>query len=318
MNEKLKAKKMSTVYEQPAGCFSSGIQEIKACSKTKQPVIILGLILIQKIQLLLREYPSTEWSAALIGESEMTETQQEITIRDMVIFEQKVTSTTVEGTNDVHNSIGIIHSHHDMGIFFSHTDNSGGNMNNDVSIVVAHSTTAQNRLFDALATVRTKTPCGSYIRFDKVEMTVDTLTPCEKFEPTEWVKLAKEKIKESVPVVSSFYDYLHYQDRDYLDYFGKGGAPKLLKPIEPITPPKPVQSVDTDNDRTGYDEHYDAVYDPEGFDQYGFDSGGEDIYGYTLWDYLGAGMTLYEISADRDSYIEEDEEDDFTYLENFD
>ena len=188
--------------------FDSGLKEIHKCSEVISPIIILAIMVIRKIQLLLIAYPTTEWGASLIGTNE----KGVISITDLNVFNQNVTSVTINAIHEGKGSVGIIHSHHNMGSFFSGTDNEGGNQNNDVSIVVAHKADSPLK-FELLATVRVKTPCGGYARFDKVLWEIDTCK-ADGFDDKEFIATAKENIKEE-----KFYPVSRYGGEDTFDEY---------------------------------------------------------------------------------------------------
>jgi len=85
-----------------------------------------------KINILMRKFPHMEWLAYLVGDKETN------TITDIVIPKQKVTvvNVFVKGHVDVP-TIGVIHSHHDMGNRFSHTDDEYINANHDISLCIS-------------------------------------------------------------------------------------------------------------------------------------------------------------------------------------
>ncbi len=88
-----------------------------------------------KIDALMKAYPHMEWLAYLVGE----ETDDGRFITDIVIPEQEVTVVRVDVIGDVGvRTIGVIHSHHDMGNSFSHTDDEFINQNNPLSLCVSH------------------------------------------------------------------------------------------------------------------------------------------------------------------------------------
>jgi len=85
-----------------------------------------------KINILMRKFPHMEWLAYLVGDKETN------TITDIVIPKQKVTvvNVFVKGHVDIP-TIGVIHSHHDMGNRFSHTDDEYINANHDISLCIS-------------------------------------------------------------------------------------------------------------------------------------------------------------------------------------
>lgn len=128
---------------------------VTACGYKPEKIdITLSRVVKNKIDLLMKRYPSTEWLAYLIGNSNTNY------VTDIEIPVQTVTSASVqvEGPTISPFVIGVIHSHHSMGAFFSGTDENYINGNHSISIVVAHN--------GIKAQARWNTPCGSKLIVD--------------------------------------------------------------------------------------------------------------------------------------------------------
>ena len=90
-----------------------------------------------KIDILMDKFDHTEWLAYLIGNIN----EDSVYIDDIVIPKQEVTvvNVFVDPNNGINvETIGVIHSHHDMGNEFSHTDDEFINANHNVSLCVTH------------------------------------------------------------------------------------------------------------------------------------------------------------------------------------
>ena len=160
--------------------------------------ISLSLSCIAKISYLMKKFPSTEWSGDLIG----TETKDGFSIVDIEIPPQEVTATTVtpNRTSVNPNMVGVIHSHHSMGLFFSSTDTEFANANHRVSVLVAQKPTILG--YDFISTIRKKTLCGKYARA-KGAISIGVSTPM--------ILKDCENIKEKAYATGT-------------DYFGYGGS----------------------------------------------------------------------------------------------
>jgi len=153
-------------------CWSSGIEIIKTCGHMSIPKydVEFEVVVDEKIKKLQNYYPSLEWLAYLEGE--VDHENKHVLVTDIVIPDsQEVTSVNVYnveyGWSDGRKIIGVIHSHHSMGAFFSGTDDAYINQNHDVSIVV--STSDQSPI---KGQVRMKTRCGSYILAEDLNFSV--------------------------------------------------------------------------------------------------------------------------------------------------
>lgn len=154
--------------------WESGIEVISSCGKMKNSKyhIEFSLISYQKIGKLKSYYPNLEWLAYLSGN--IDHKKRKVFINDIIIPDsQQVTASSVYNVEYKWDTlsdkyiIGVIHSHHKMGAFFSGTDDAYINQNHDVSIVVS---TAKGK--EIKAQVRVKIPCGSYIITEDVTFSV--------------------------------------------------------------------------------------------------------------------------------------------------
>ena len=131
------------------------IKMLSECSEAPKnvPVTIKPLVKM-KIDKLMQMFPNIEWLAYFIGEAK----NNEYIVDDILIPEQVVSAGSV---SNIHFSvpigktvIGVGHSHHGMGSFFSGTDKDFINSNHNLSIVVSRN--------DMKGQVRWKAPCGGY------------------------------------------------------------------------------------------------------------------------------------------------------------
>jgi hypothetical protein len=116
--------------------------------KPIEPInVYFNRLAYSKVQYLMKKFRSCEWLAYLIGD------KNNRYIKDIFIPSQEASSGAINnvGPKPV-GTIGVIHSHHSMGAFFSGTDDAFINQNNDISIVIAHS--------GIKAMVKWTTPCG--------------------------------------------------------------------------------------------------------------------------------------------------------------
>lgn len=140
------------------GFWEVKIDKVSACSKMPDNVnVYITPIVKAKIDAMMDEYSSIEWLAYLKGEPK---DDGNYLIRDLVFPDsQTISSASVsdiefDSFNEHDDIVGVIHSHHNMGIGFSHTDDEFINGNHNVSILVANGGKAE-------ANVRLKTPCGA-------------------------------------------------------------------------------------------------------------------------------------------------------------
>lgn len=162
---------------------------------TKKEILIKENVL-EQIRTLTEEVSETEWMAILQGD----EKEDKITITGLYIPEQETQKGHIEVTpkgsieaQEVPNKIGWIHSHNNMGVFFSTNDIETASQNK-VSIVV------NNKLEAKALTIDTK-PCGT-------NMLEETPVKAERTQKdTNLIKAIKEKIKEKAKEVITWDGY---------------------------------------------------------------------------------------------------------------
>ena len=153
-------------------CWDAGIKIIKTCGHMTVPKykVEFEVLADEKIKKLQDYYPTLEWLAYLEGE--VNHEQKHVLVTDIIIPDsQEVTGVNVYnveyGWSDGRKIIGVIHSHHTMGAFFSGTDDAYINQNHDVSIVVSTNPSSPIK-----GQVRMKTLCGSYILAEDLTFSV--------------------------------------------------------------------------------------------------------------------------------------------------
>jgi len=151
--------------------WETDIQVIKSCGVINQKVrVYISPKAKQKINLLMNKFAKIEWLAYLVGNKATN------TVEDIVIPKQQVTAVRVNVNGQVSVPImGVIHSHHDMGNKFSHTDDEFINQNHDISLCISHG--------GINGQVRVKTECNRYALVEAI--VVDSIT---EFDATEFLK----------------------------------------------------------------------------------------------------------------------------------
>lgn len=167
--------KMSGGFKQAMGgdnCWDAGIEITKSCGNLfdAKYSIVFSVLADEKIKRLMKVFPNLEWLGYLVGE--VNRERSNVYVEDIIIPKQMVSSGAVTNVEYEWNEglpiIGVIHSHHGMGAFFSGTDDAYINQNHDVSIVVATRTGAEIK-----AQVRIKAPCGKFYICDNVKFAVN-------------------------------------------------------------------------------------------------------------------------------------------------
>ncbi len=177
------------IVQSSRDCWDNTEEELKIVTEcgrkpTANISIIISRVVKNKIDLLMKKFPHTEWLAYLLGDKDSR------FVTDLYLPEQRVTGgdVTVTGSCDEPNVIGVIHSHHNMGAFFSGTDDTYINSNYDISIVVAHN--------GSKAQVRWVTPCGHKLIADgTVVVESENL-----FDADEFLKKVDDVVSEPVNI----------------------------------------------------------------------------------------------------------------------
>jgi hypothetical protein len=142
---------LASVTAAPAPTFwETDIQVIKSCGVIGEAIpVSISSKARNKINVLMKHFPGTEWLAYLVGNKDLHY------VDDIAIPKQRVSSVRVDVDGDVGIPIiGVIHSHHDMGNGFSHTDDTFINQNHDISLCISHKGINGH--------VRVKTECGRF------------------------------------------------------------------------------------------------------------------------------------------------------------
>lgn len=113
------------------------LQEIKQCPHTPKVKVEFGENILGKLFSLIISHSKTEWLGYLIGTEEESEGSINIKISDVYIPEQEVTASSVRVLEKVNCNgiVGVIHSHCNMGVFHSGTDDEYLIGNHNLSIV---------------------------------------------------------------------------------------------------------------------------------------------------------------------------------------
>lgn len=202
-----------------AGCRCESILK-------QQAIVRLSEKLLRRAAGLCDKMGSLEWIAALIG-TKVSDT--EYLAEDFVVLDQEVHGThsqfTAKGDTQFARmkTIGIIHSHNNMGVFFSGTDENEA-VKHDVSIVT-------NNNGEFFGKTKFKLPCGGFVMKQadfSFSYTTEAPTDAE-------VALIKERAPTPAPVAYHYGKRTYLNDWDY-DWEGWGGE----GPIHHHGMPRPV------------------------------------------------------------------------------
>lgn len=136
------------------------------CFRTKKEYTVsLSVEVYSIILALMKKFPDLEWSGDLIG----VEAGVTIQVNRIFIPKQEVTSTSVARIEaPPRGCIGVIHSHHGMGSFFSGTDIEYSSSNHRLSMVVSKSGSDVKMS----AMIREPLPCGDYTLIEAKEVVI--------------------------------------------------------------------------------------------------------------------------------------------------
>jgi len=126
-----------------------------------------------KIDILMEKKTNIEWLAFLLGDIKWNE--EIAVVSDLYIPDSQSVTTghvdDIECDSTIRNElIGVIHSHHKMGCFFSKDDWEYLNNNHNISIVISN----KDGYNEFKSVVRYKTKCGSYTHID-----ADVIIKCD-------------------------------------------------------------------------------------------------------------------------------------------
>ena len=164
------------------------IETIESCSKAPSEIIVLiDPIVKGKIDHLMKKFSGTEWLAYLIGDGENKHKVIDIFIPNQTVNSVNVKNVHCNEYNKL-NVIGVIHSHHNMGNSFSHTDDEWINQNHNISLCISRSGINGH--------VRHKLPCGAYKIVDaKVIININSSFDTKEFDEIIDKKIKKETFK---------------------------------------------------------------------------------------------------------------------------
>lgn len=171
---------------------------VKECERAPNSAEVkVRPIVRMKIEALMKKYTSREWLAYLIGHPEI----DPLLVEDIVIPEQVATSANVDDVviqdgliPEGFKIIGVMHSHHNMNIGFSGTDENWINQNHDISILVSHK--------EIGGQVRYTTPCGA----KKIVKCKVTVKHDIEFDGDAWIEEVSKNIKDRTYTPSNFFD----------------------------------------------------------------------------------------------------------------
>lgn len=156
--------------------WDNNFEEVKECAHIPKFDIKIEGGCYLKIKSLMSLMGSYEWLAYLRGKVKKESDPEKGTtivyhIHKLFVPKQRVNYSTVEVLDSKipKNCIGVIHSHHSMGAFFSSVDHDYINDNHDLSIVVSKSS--------AKAIIRYFPPCSDGKKFFRIESEWTILLP---------------------------------------------------------------------------------------------------------------------------------------------
>jgi hypothetical protein len=155
------------------------VETVKSCGVFGDDITItVDPMARGKMNILMKKFQKMEWLAYLVGDKETFQ------VTDIVIPKQRVTSVNVYVDEPVDVPIiGVIHSHHDMGNNFSHTDDDYINQNHDISLCITNT--------KITGQVRVKTECGRFFLAD-----ANVVDGVVGFEADDFLKEIDDNISE--------------------------------------------------------------------------------------------------------------------------
>lgn len=223
--KKGKKAKTTTVVRQPTDfAWEAKIETVTACSKAPEKITIwITPTVKEKTAYLMKKFTNLEWLAYLLGEKKE---DGSFLVNDIFLPKQRVSGASVDNVDcPEYNQlpvVGVMHSHHNMGHNFSHTDDEWINQNHDLSIVVSKTG------FGGQA--RYKMPCGAYKIIDvKVKLKINSSVDFDDFQ-----KQIDEKIEKQTYNIYNQYGHNNrwfYQGQD--QNWDENGYPVAYPPVVP-------------------------------------------------------------------------------------
>lgn len=176
--------------------WESGLKVTDSCgihSKDWKPSVEMSSVVYHKINAMNHAMESKEWLGYLVG---IHQPEQDIyQITNILVPEQVISYSNVEVTDEamvLANVIGSVHWHHNMGAFFSKTDEDSVGANHDIMIVTSKR--------GWKAQVRKVLPCGHFLT---VEATIHIQYPpprnLQQFVDTAKAKLTVKTYTPTAP-----------------------------------------------------------------------------------------------------------------------
>ena len=180
--------------------WSSGLTTVETCGlvhdkDSPKPAIYMSYVVYCSILAMCKHMGTLEWLGYLTGKKGE---EGNYSVTGVLVPEQEVTGTSVDEIGEVETSniIGTVHSHHNMGAFFSGTDNHFIGSNHEVMVVFGGNTTKQQ--------IRRHLPCGAYISLE-----ADLLIFGPNYKgAASFIEHNKDKIKEKKIVYPRYYSGL--------------------------------------------------------------------------------------------------------------
>lgn len=232
------------------GNTNEDLKIVNTCGRIPEgPVtIVLSRVVKNKIDLLMKKYENCEWLAYLIGEPGTRYA------KDLFLPVQEVSTASVHVVGDKPaGTIGVIHSHHSMGAFFSGTDDTYINQNNDISIVVAHN--------GIKSQVRWETPCGhKVVREGTVIVEKENL-----FNEVEFINQVNAVVNDKFERIVPDFMKPNVPERQYKTNTGNVEIPDILKGQNHKSIPKYIRGSEL-VDKEDEENLNDALSDTFGLD----------------------------------------------------
>ncbi len=157
------------------------------CSLVQRPTVFMSPLVQAKLKLLMEAYPHQEWCGYLQGQR----LNSHFWIRDIAIPPHEERSSAhclAEPFHTPKDTVGFLHSHHQMGAFHSGQDARTVDVNYELSITIAKRSGQSSIEYDSITTVNTICNHKVLVRTGLI------LVEGSYFLPIGWLVKAKENI----------------------------------------------------------------------------------------------------------------------------